>query len=81
MSIACDAPWLAGWVMREENLFSWVFVDAVIALSVENGPLRTGKTWCNGAAIVSGLRRLNHQGGETTKARGSRGCGSRLRNG
>jgi hypothetical protein len=26
--MACDAPWLAGWVMRDENLFNcdWVAV-------------------------------------------------------
>jgi hypothetical protein len=30
ISIACEAPWLAGWVMREEYLFSFAAVEVVM---------------------------------------------------
>src|SRR5690349_6154371 len=33
ISMACDAPWLAGWVIREENLFNF-FVEMLVAVVI-----------------------------------------------
>src|SRR5437763_16215988 len=34
INIACEAPWLAGCVMREENLFSCCFDDEAVAVGM-----------------------------------------------
>jgi hypothetical protein len=56
MSMACEAPWLAGWVMREEYLLSWpgladddveeVVIDRHCRWVVRSGKLKAGRFPC-----------------------------------
>src|SRR3954470_3260395 len=79
ISIACEAPWLAGWVMRDEYLFNcfalpgaWVAVVILHSLGqrLSNGTARHGGApkWARHA--FAGCRRGSH---DYDVGRGARG--------